>query len=57
LLGCPCLTLPGALDSDGLPLGLQLVARPQHDDRLFAAAAWVAQTLDADAIAQGRCLD
>jgi amidase len=57
LLGCPCLTLPGAVDRHGLPLGLQLVARPQHDDRLFAAAAWVAQTLDADAIAQGRSLD
>jgi amidase len=57
LLGCPCLTLPGGIDSSGLPLGLQLVARPQDDARLFAAAAWVAQTLDADAIAHGRCLD
>ena len=56
LLGCPCLTLPGGLDSYGLPLGLQLIARPQDDARLFAAAAWVAQTLDAEAITQGRCL-
>jgi amidase len=58
LLGCPCLTLPGGLDGNGgLPLGLQLVARPQDDTRLFAAAAWVAQVLDTDTITQGRCLD
>ncbi len=40
LLGCPCLTLPGGVDAAGLPLGLQLVARPGDDERLFAAAAW-----------------
>ena len=57
LLGCPCLTVPGGIDANGLPLGLQLVARRQADARLFAAAAWVAQTLDAEAITQGRCLD
>ena len=55
LLGCPCLTLPGGVDNNGLPLGLQLIARPQDDARLFAGAAWVAQALDAEAITQSRC--
>lgn len=55
LLGCPCLTLPAALDADGLPLGLQLVARPGDDDRLFAAAAWVEDTLQTTTITRARC--
>lgn len=55
LLGCPCLTLPGGLDADGLPLGLQLVARPGDDERLFAASAWVEQVLDAGAITRALC--
>ncbi len=46
LLGCPCLTLPGGLDDAGLPLGLQLVGRPDEDERLFAAAAWVQAQID-----------
>jgi len=55
LLGCPCLTLPGGLDADGLPLGLQLVARPGDDLRLFAAAAWVERALGAAEITHARC--
>jgi Asp-tRNA(Asn)/Glu-tRNA(Gln) amidotransferase A subunit family amidase len=41
LLGCPCITIPVASTADGLPLGLQVVARPQDDARLFAVAAWM----------------
>lgn len=52
LLGCPCLTLPGGLDSAGLPLGLQLVARPGDDHRLFAVAAWVEEVLQAGLISE-----
>jgi len=59
LLGCPCITLPGGLDSAGLPsalpLGLQLVARPGDDARLFAAAAWVADVLQAELISEMAC--
>lgn len=55
LLGCPCITVPGGLDSDGLPLGLQLVARPGEDRRLFAAAAWVADVLQAGLISELAC--
>ena len=55
LLGCPCITLPGGLDTTGLPLGLQLVARPGDDARLFAAAAWVEGMLQSQDIARSRC--
>ena len=55
LLGCPCLTLPGGRDADGLPLGLQLVARPGDDLRLFAAAAWVERALQSTEISRARC--
>lgn len=55
LLGCPCITVPGGLDGDGLPLGLQLVARPGDDRRLFAAAAWVAEALQSGLISEIAC--
>ena len=32
----PGLALPGALDSQGLPLGLQLIGRPFDEETLFA---------------------
>ncbi|MDI3325196.1 amidase [Pontibacterium granulatum] len=40
-LGLPVINLPGARDSEGLPLGLQLVGRPHDDERLLAVAAWI----------------
>ncbi len=57
LLGCPCLTLPGGLDAQGLPLGLQLVARPGQDARLFEVAAWVEECLEARTITHAACGD
>jgi amidase len=41
LLGCPCVALPAARDASGMPLGLQVVARPGEDEPLLAAAAWI----------------
>jgi amidase len=55
LLGCPCLTLPIGLDADGLPLGLQLVARPGDDARLLTAAAWAEGVLQSADISRARC--
>lgn len=40
LLGLPCVHLPFARGSHGLPLGLQLVGRHGDDHRLLAAAQW-----------------
>ncbi len=44
LLGVPAVHLPTGLGPAGLPVGVQLVGRWQHDDDLVAHAAWV-QTL------------
>ncbi|WP_133769390.1 amidase [Enterovirga rhinocerotis] len=37
LTGCPCLSVPIGLTKSGLPVGLQLVARPHADADLLAA--------------------
>ncbi len=37
-LGLPALSVPFALSSGGLPIGMQLVGPPWSEDRLFAAA-------------------
>ncbi|MCA9092380.1 MAG: amidase [Planctomycetaceae bacterium] len=39
-LGLPTVNFPLGLDRDGLPLGVQLVARPGEEDSLFRAALW-----------------
>jgi Asp-tRNA(Asn)/Glu-tRNA(Gln) amidotransferase A subunit family amidase len=41
LLGLPCIHLPFAQGSDGLPVGLQLIGRWGEDHRLLASAQWV----------------
>ena len=44
--GCPTVTLPAALSPQGLPLGLQLSARPMADAALLAAARRVEELLE-----------
>jgi Asp-tRNA(Asn)/Glu-tRNA(Gln) amidotransferase A subunit family amidase len=41
----PCLTLPAGRGPDGLPVGIQLVARRHSDERLLATGLWVEQRL------------
>jgi Asp-tRNA(Asn)/Glu-tRNA(Gln) amidotransferase A subunit family amidase len=41
----PCLTLPAGRGLDGLPVGVQLVARRHTDERLLAVALWVEERL------------
>jgi amidase len=43
LLGLPAITLPAALGPNGLPMGLQLMARRWDDDKLLYIAAAVAE--------------
>ncbi|MCS6877398.1 MAG: amidase [Geminicoccaceae bacterium] len=47
LVGAPALTLPLFTGPSGLPMGLQLVAEPGDDERLFRVAAWLERTLAA----------
>ncbi|HEX3864227.1 MAG TPA: amidase [Stellaceae bacterium] len=45
LLGTPCVTLPAAWGSTGLPTGIQLVGRIGDDTRLMRAAMWAERAL------------
>lgn len=45
LIGAPALTLPLFTGPSGLPMGLQLVAAPEDDERLFRVAAWLSRAL------------
>lgn len=46
IMGWPSITLPIGLNSEGLPLGVQLVGAPFAEPSLFAAARWVESQLD-----------
>jgi Asp-tRNA(Asn)/Glu-tRNA(Gln) amidotransferase A subunit family amidase len=41
LLGLPCLHLPLGVGIHGLPIGLQLIGRPNGDAALLQAGAWL----------------
>lgn len=45
LLGVPAITIPTGLGPCGLPMGLQVVARPHESNLLLALAAWCEQQL------------
>jgi Asp-tRNA(Asn)/Glu-tRNA(Gln) amidotransferase A subunit family amidase len=44
-LRLPCITLPGHRGPQGLPVGIQLIARAMQDVRLLAYAAWIEDML------------
>jgi amidase len=45
LVSCPAISLPCGLTHDGLPIGLQLIGRPQGDAELLGTAALLEQAL------------
>lgn len=47
LLGFPAISLPIGLAGNGLPLGMQLIARADEDDALLSVAAWCESKLPA----------
>jgi aspartyl-tRNA(Asn)/glutamyl-tRNA(Gln) amidotransferase subunit A len=38
LAGLPCVSVPGGVGNDGLPLGLHLISKPFDEETLFCAA-------------------
>ncbi|MEM9678123.1 MAG: amidase [Pseudomonadota bacterium] len=48
LLGVPAINVPGMVDKDGMPLGLQLVARFGRDRKLLQAAHWLETRINRD---------
>ena len=47
LLGTPSLSVPLVWTAAGLPVGVQLVAAPGEDRRVFDVAAWLLQNTGA----------
>ena len=45
LLGPPCATIPGAIGSSGLPIGVQFVGRFGRDEELLGLVEWAASRL------------
>lgn len=41
-LGMPVVTYPGALDTGGMPLGIQIMGRPEREDELLKVTTWCA---------------
>jgi Asp-tRNA(Asn)/Glu-tRNA(Gln) amidotransferase A subunit family amidase len=52
-LGTPAVTLPLLQAENGLPLGVQLIARRGNDARLLRTACWLAKTCMRDARGRG----
>ena len=49
LIGFPTITLPSGQTRDGLPLGVQLIAKPYEEAKLLGVAAWCESALPFDA--------
>jgi Asp-tRNA(Asn)/Glu-tRNA(Gln) amidotransferase A subunit family amidase len=46
ILGLPTLSVPGLVGSSGLPVGVQLVGRPNADAAVMGAGAWLGDLLE-----------
>ncbi|MCC9624005.1 amidase [Thalassospira sp. MA62] len=45
LIGGPCINVPGLVDGDNMPVGLQVIGRFGDDARTLRAADWIARQL------------
>lgn len=43
--GLPAITVPSGLTRDGLPLGIQIIGHPFHEDQLLLCAGWCEEIL------------
>ena len=46
LTGCPTISIPCGLSDQGLPVGIQVVARPYEETKLLNMASWLESTLN-----------
>ena len=46
MTGCPVISLPCGFTNEGLPMGLQILARPRHEDELLSFAALLEDHFD-----------
>ena len=46
LTGCPAISIPCGYSREGLPVGIQVVAKPYQERRLLQVAAWIENILD-----------
>ena len=44
--GVPVMSIPCGLGADGMPVGMQLVARHHHEPQLFAVARWCERVIE-----------
>jgi Asp-tRNA(Asn)/Glu-tRNA(Gln) amidotransferase A subunit family amidase len=44
--GFPSITVPSGFNEDGLPIGIQLIAKPYQEGRLFQIAQWFETIFD-----------
>jgi len=50
LAGVPAISVPGGLDANGLPLGLQVITRSFDEETMFAIAATLERAADFSAL-------
>ena len=48
--GCPAVSIPCGFTSDGLPVGIQIIALPYNEVGLLSFAAWIEQVFDLPSI-------
>ena len=45
LCGFPCLTIPALVSTNNMPIGVQLIGKPEYDDELLGIGGWLLEKL------------
>ena len=45
LCGFPCLTIPALVSKNNMPIGVQLIGKPECDDKLLGIGGWLLDKL------------
>ena len=45
LCGFPCLTIPALVSKNNMPIGIQLIGKPECDDKLLGIGGWLLEKL------------